>query len=408
MRVIALSTMFESNSSIDEFLANTVSGSPSSGSEVQYSLLKGIESISNEGLRIINAIPAGTWPKHYRKIILHNYDNAIFKKSVIHTVGCLNVPIVKQICRYFATKSRLTRAIMEMARGEDACIIMYHFYLPHMIAALQIRRRNKNVSLCIIVPDLPNEYGIGQHNKSKTVNLFKRIPGIIEMNLAKEMDKFVLFTEAMKTPLGIEKKKYLVMEGICSDKYFVDYPTKHNLGEKRRILYSGNLSVECGVDELIEAFERIENEDVELHLYGSGNYLSACKEAALCDHRIVYHEPVSLEELCAAQQSAYLLINPRRNVGNAVKYFFPSKTFGYMASGRPMVGYWLDCFPEEYRGMFFEIDSSKKDGVYIAVTRLLSESQEKIDQMGEKAKLFVKAQKNAKIQAASVYRYINV
>ena len=57
---------------------------------------------------------------------------------------------------------------------------------------------------------------------------------------------------------------------------------------------------------------------------------------------------MSREELLKMERRATVMINPTPARLNFTKYFFPSKTMEYLASGTPTVMYRLGCMPKEY------------------------------------------------------------
>lgn len=108
--------------------------------------------------------------------------------------------------------------------------------------------------------------------------------------------------------------------------------------EKTTFFYSGVLNHVTGVDILLNAFRKTENEDYELVLCGQGKELEEQIENAVReDHRIRFYGYVSKESYYELLQQADVCVNPRNMYLMQNQYNFPSKVLEYIASGRVIV-----------------------------------------------------------------------
>ena len=297
----------------------------------QWNLINGFEANGISDLMIINALPVGCFPFNYKKIVL---KNRLWGSGYVE-IGSINIPIFKQIVRSIKIKKLLRK-------HEDKNIIIYSTYLPFLRAVYKIKDKN----VILVVPDLPEFYDLGSTSFFK--KWLRKINNHLIYKYIKRIDKFVLLTDKMKYPLSVGNKPYVVVEGVFNPE---DFPSKYNPvinQEKKVILYSGTLNVAYGIRRLVDSFLTLDNRDIELHIYGIGECADYISKCATIDKRIVYHGFQPRETVLDAYQHASILVNPRANDADYVKYSFPSKMMEYLASGIPVLAYKLDGVPEEY------------------------------------------------------------
>lgn len=100
---------------------------------------------------------------------------------------------------------------------------------------------------------------------------------------------------------------YTVPHGI-NDNIF----TSRKRSEVRRFLYLGKLSALKGVYLLIKAFKKLEEADVTLDIYGTGNliYRVVLKKETSGDKRIVLHGDVAFDQIASVYEKADCVIIP--------------------------------------------------------------------------------------------------
>ena len=77
---------------------------------------------------------------------------------------------------------------------------------------------------------------------------------------------------------------------------------------------------------LVQAFENVKGNNIELWICGSGDSEAAIREAASRDSRIKFFGLVDSQTALKMQRQATILVNPRTSEGEYTKYSFPSKT----------------------------------------------------------------------------------
>lgn len=351
----------------------------------QWNILDGLCANLKGGISVWNALPVGTWPRGYAQAILPDSDWELMGEPC-HEIGCVNLPVLKQWSRFHRLKKR-----MKNVKNEE--IILCTTYMPFLWALSKLDRSNH---LTMIVTDLP-EYA-DMHQVSALRKELRKLNNRMIYRFMNRVDRFVLLTEQMKEPLGVGNRPYVVMEGIYGlpQKYS---PVTHR---KRAILYSGRLNARYGVQNLLDAFSKLEDDGVELWLCGSGEMEAAIKAAAENDHRIKFLGFQSQENVWKMQREVSLLVNPRQNNEAFTKYSFPSKTTEYLDSGTPVLMYKLDGIPDEYDAHLHYVDGESADDLTSALEAVMNADFTELEQKAKRAQQFILNEKNAVVQAAKI------
>ena len=155
----------------------------------------------------------------------------------------------------------------------DRMVIAYGLTNYTLSAMAYIKKHAPEATTAIIVPDLP------EHTKRKTKNPIIRLKNGITNYLtarkirtcAPKVDRFFLFAEAMKEPLGCADR-FTVFEGLATDTFADIEASRWEHGE-RAIVYGGGLHAKYGLDLLMDAFSLLEGEEYRLVLCGNGDYV---------------------------------------------------------------------------------------------------------------------------------------
>lgn len=148
--------------------------------------------------------------------------------------------------------------------------------------------------------------------------------------------KMVLLSEGAKKYVK-SNQEYVVIPGAIQWENFRNF-TAPKKKEKITFLYSGILNHVTGVDILLDAFRKTENQSYELVLCGQGKELEEQIAIAVKDDsRIHFYGYVSRERYYELLQQADVCVNPRNMSLQQNQYNFPSKILEYIASGRIVV-----------------------------------------------------------------------
>lgn len=374
-----------------EYLTKARRGVQGAVNAFQWNLLDGFLE-NHADMTIVDTMPVGTWPTNYSQLFFGS------RKWQYGSMPCVepafvNLPVVKQGMR---TRGyiRAANKWIEQTDG-DKTILIYSLYPPFLKAAAQIKRDYPDVKVCVIVTDLPGKYGV-KRKKLKTW-FDSRSFGRLE-----RVDSFVLLTEAMKEPLQVGDRPYVVVEGICNEKGSLPDAAE----KKKAVLYGGSLNPVYGILDLVNAFREIEDPDCQLWICGKGSAEEEIRRCAAVEPRIQYKGYLSKQEIYRLQAQAAVLINPRKNEGEYTKYSFPSKTMEYMISGTPVLMYALDGVPEEYWEYGYFIGPKGLPSLKEGLEYVLGLSEDARRKMGAEAREFVLKNKNGVVQAGKVLCFL--
>ena len=213
----------------------------------------------------------------------------------------------------------------------------------------------------------------------------------------KKYDSFVFLTKQMNDIYNPLNKPFIVMEGSVDCTF-----TPNNQITKQQpniIMYAGAIEAEYGFNELVQAFMKLSNPNVELHIYGAGKFVNTLIQYTHKDNRIKYMGVVNNEQIVDAEQRATLLVNPRLTHQDFVKYSFPSKTSEYMLSGTPLLTTKLPGIPNEYFDYLYTFNDETIDGMTRTMQEIISLPSEELQRKGRGAQKFVLENKNNIIQS---------
>lgn len=225
--------------------------------------------------------------------------------------------------------------------------------------------------------------------------------------LLNKFDMYILLSEEMKNVIDIEKKSYIIIEGIYdfSKKKEIEYGVDSFSDNQFNIVYAGSLYYEYGIMNLVNAVELLNYADIELLIFGSGEAEKEIKKIAENNKRIVFGGLVPRDCVLEYERKASLLVNPRPVEDEYVKYSFPSKNMEYMASGTPVLLTNIPSLPDEYKKYVILADTNDVDVLKTKIEYIYS-NQKKFSDLGEKAQKFILREKNKKKQSLKLIELI--
>ena len=172
-------------------------------------------------------------------------------------------------------------------------------------------------------------------------------------------------------------------------------------------MYAGQLRNIYGIDYLVKGFVNANIKDLELHIYGKGDYAKELEKICKERSNIKYFGTVPNEIVVQKELEATLLINPRPTGEEYTKYSFPSKNMEYMASGTPVLTTNLPGMPKEYHKYVYIINDESENGMKNSLQTILALPSEALHQKGAEAKNFVLDNKNNIKQAERALEILN-
>lgn len=334
----------------NEILNNTIGCAEQSANIFQKKLVYGLKKNSYP-YKIISAPFIGAYPIRYKKM---RFKSFAVPQNKFQYVPFNNIWGIRNLSRERSMKKAIENYFSHESE-EEFLIMVYCAHTPFLEAAKYAKKLRPKSKICFIVPDLPQYMNLNEGHR-RFYNFTKRFDIKKMYKSINSVDSFVLLTESMKDILFVGNRPYMVVEGIVDD--FSENPTTsvsdNNLC---RIVYTGKLNAKFGINDLVNAFMKIENPNYRLILCGDGDARDFVINAAAADKRIEYKGQVSVSKAKEYINSADILVNPRQNNEEYTKYSFPSKIIEYLLSGKPVISFFLDGMPEIYKKFLVVLDS---------------------------------------------------
>ena len=384
---------------------NSKSGIQIAANNFQWNFIDGIERNNNGTVDVFSTLSMGSYPLASKKLIVFSKKHKRNQSSILKYIGYINFYFIKGFVRFFLLTIELIKWIRKNPNGT---IFIYSLYTPYLFSLRLIRlfKKTNDIKICLIVPDLYGKYSI-QPPLYSLKGLQHRLDSFFKSKLFKKLDLYVLLTKQMAKPLDLNDNKYVIVEGLIDKTKINVLNQTHHSNSKRIILYAGSLLKVFGIEMLLESFTRINNKNFELWICGPINESQSVLEFTQKDKRIKYLGFLEREELTKIRIKCHLLINPRPNKGEYVKYSFPSKTIEYMASGKPVLMFKLDGLPEDYYKYIYFIDKYNQESIAEAIVNVLSKSDKELVDFGRRASDFIIQNKNSQEQVRKILLKLN-
>lgn len=306
----------------------------------------------------------------------------------------IDLPIIHHITKFFSTYRHISKLFER--ESVIACNIMN---FDECLAALVYRRFHK-VNVCAITADVPGlTSGAGSKTGSRWKQMAQKCISPFYRRMSLKYDAYMFLAQEMNKVINPKGKPYIVVEGLC-DVAMAEIPnTVENKFTKKTLMYAGGLHREYGIELLVKAFQLIPDRDVELHIYGNGDFEDELVEITKKDTRIKYLGTKVNKEIVLAQTQAHLLINPRPTDAEFVKYSFPSKTIECMVSGTPLLTTRIPSMPVDYYPFVYIVDEETEIGFQKELAKILKLPLEELFNKGYEAKQFILKNKNYFVQS---------
>jgi len=367
---------------------------------LQWSFVKGFDCFSR--VKIINLPFIGSYPFRFKKSKPYVFDFEHIEGANDVNVGFLNLPMIKLFSRYQNAKKELLKTLSQV-KGETL-VIAYAIHTPFLEAMVDAKKKYPSIKTGIIVPDLI-EYMSG--SKNILYRLLKRIDTRVSNKAIQKIDFFVLLSDYMAEALQVGCRPYVRIEGIydsCDRTAGQAVPKE----KYKTVLYTGTLARRYGIMNLVDAFSSIDKADYRLWICGEGDCRKEIENKAKIDNRIIYLGQISRSEALVFQKRATVLVNPRTSEGEFTKFSFPSKIMEYLASGTPCIIHRLKGIPDEYFDYCFVCEREDKEGLRQMILNVCENAPAVLDEVGKKAAMFIKEQKNPRVQVKKIYDMLKI
>lgn len=371
-----------------------------SAQNFETALIKGFSACDGVEVTVASAESVAAFPNGNR-LFLKKRKDRLTSDITADIVPAINLPYIKNVCHANGTAALFRRWLKTCKADELKCAFLYGLY-PGVAKKMLKECRKSGCSIFAVITDVPATMFTYTKSKSILKRLFSGSYRNRAVGLQDKFDGYVFLTKQMSEAVA-PSKPFVVIEAIADSTLFDSLPDVKK-AEPRTVMYAGALYRKYGVDMIVSAFEKTEN-DCELQLFGSGDMESELAEKSKENPRIRYCGRVSRDEILKREREATLLLNFRNGEDEYTKYSFPSKMTEYMLSGTPLFTSRLDGIPEEYYAYVYSTSAKDAEQLAREMDEILSDG-EALSEMGRRAREFVMNKKNEKCQAGKIVDFL--
>lgn len=405
MRIIFIAGCY-AKESVDELRKNCrgVVGIQNAPNAFQWSVIKGL-SENHADFEAISFPWLPVYPVRYKR----PYSPYFNLRYIGDKVGVMYPYCTVIGLKPFSIKWRLRRQIETRLKksvyNEKTVLLLYGINSYVTDAIIPLKKKYPNVEIAAIITDLIDDAFNYKSNNTflKRIQIRREIKA--QKNSYKHIDSFILLSKAMEERIQEAVGKNIVVEGICDRKQDVIILPK-NETDIKVILYTGTLQKYVGIDDFVDAFMLTTSPNYRLVICGAGPSESYIVEKMAKDSRIIYKGVVPRDVALELQQSATLVVNPRKPTEDITRFSFPSKTIEYLSSGTPMIGYQLEGIPEDYYPYIYSPKSLSNEDMALLIDEVLSKPNQELMERAISAKRFIADNKSAKKQVAKIIKFL--
>ncbi len=365
------------------------------GNKMQYNLLKYLSRYEDLQIDVVSFHPYKAFPR-CKKLWIPKTKEQLFQNVDLWQVGYPNLPVIKQLIIPLMTRSMVKKLI----QSRDDVLMLYDMYPNQGVPMAMLRKKVNDRTVCLLA-----DLSIGGVAKEEGLRKFLRrfYDGSTLSNMKKCNNYIVLNENAAKE--FAPHSQYIVMDGGVEPS---EYPTETIGwdGKEKNIIYTGALVDYSGIMNLIDAIALLEDSSIVLDIYGDGFLKSEIEAIASQNPRIRYHGRVSNQEAMAAQQSAWLLANPRPTESHIAQVTFPSKIFEYLMSGRPVMTTRLNGFSADYDQLLFWVDGNMPESLATCINDINCVDDGALTQRAQDARAYLLKNKTWEQNARKVHSFL--
>lgn len=322
------------------------------------------------------------------KIPYFNYFKFSHPYGAGVNIPYLNITYVKNLSKFLSIFLYIIPYLFN--KQKNACAVIHGISMPYLIIGIFLRLFGYKV--LTIATDIP---GVILNTDSKILKVAKKINlFLIKKIFCFATDTVLALSENLIRNLNFNKKYYIV-PGLLDSLAVENAASKIskneiNLSSKTiTFAYAGGLNYEYGVQSLIEGFNLLDIENVELHLYGGGEMLEYVKSSASSNTKIKFFGFVDNLTLLKKLANVDLLINPRKINTIISENSFPSKLIEYICLGVPVATTKITSLPSELSEYLVLIDGDDASSIKDALMNFINYSSVDRQLIGLKARDFL-------------------
>lgn len=173
-----------------------------------------------------------------------------------------------------------------------------------------------------------------------------------------------------------------------------------------RMVAAGSLHEGNGIAEILEAMRLLPDAQYRLQIAGAGPLEGSVRQAMARDARIEYCGLLTFGEVLDLYSEADALLNIRVTDRVDTKYYFPSKTMEYLASGVPVISTSPGKVREELAGLAFFLADESPETLARTIAAVASMPREERDRIGQAARDFVATNRTWTVQAGRIIEFL--
>ncbi|MDA3822738.1 MAG: glycosyltransferase [Bacteroidales bacterium] len=402
IRVLLLGFTVPKN--IIDWICDVDRSMPMQTHKLAWSLVQGLE---GNGVKVdlLSSEPVSNYPGNPR--IIFRYQKWLREGASWNVIlPFINILGLKHLTRFLSCFFLLVIWLLRTRTDERRVILLHGVHSPFLYAALLLGKLFK-VKAVAVVSDPPGAMLAGE---GACMRVLRRFDSFVITNALRSMDGLIPLTQQLSKHLA-PKVPSIVVEGILFADDLVDRDNSStsaglNQCSDFMILYAGQLKAKYGLELLLQAFLRLEDQSLRLLILGKGDYEENIRQASLKDPRIVFKGYCPQGEIKKLLNAATVLINPRPTNQSFTQYSFPSKTIEYMVSGRPVISTRLPGIPDDYFPYLYVLENETPEGLSELIMRIKTLSPGVLSEFGANAKSFILENKNEMSQGRRIKLFL--
>lgn len=363
----------------------------SANNKFQKNLISGFKD-NNINIESYSLPQIGAYPQKFKRIF--------FKGNNKEYWSFLNLKMIKHFSQFCIAYFKLKKILCQKDDTVTYNIFIYDLHLPYLLA-MSLLKYKKKVFVVNIIPDL---IGFTGERSTLLLKSWQSIQKKILKRAIKCVDAFSLITEQMNSVINLENKPFCVVEGIASASLEIATTDTTLYGDY--LFYAGALDVRNGVKCLVDAFDLLNDKTISLVICGKGELYDYVLSKAVTNPNIFLLGYQPSDIIWKLECSSFAVINPRPNLGDFVKYSFPSKVMEYFACNRPVLMYRLDGIPLEYYDYVYEIKSTNEYLLSLEIHGIINKIRVSLNESFSRS--FIVNSKNAKKQVFKIIKLLNL
>jgi len=344
-----------------------------SGNKYQLNLIECLNDKLSRNLDIIS-IPGNPYFPLSSHFYIPGAVVSIVPGVLARSIGFINLPVLKNLLQSVAVFMYTFKWLVVNRREAQRIILTFNSNVNTVLPSILLRLFCR-VKIISYVTDPP--YFL---EKSKnTYDVLKRIYLDISKVLMRNVDGMVVISKHIVDVFKITAPYLVVDNGYSENVYAdIDVMVKDKTIKNKIVMFAGSLSVHNGIVELVEAFNLLSAENIELWIYGEAELKDYVIDSAQRNPKIKYMGVLGSKKILEVYSCADLLINTRNPYREVSDCTFPSKMTEYLVSGTPVLTTRLKCYGPEYDELFYFIDDFTSNGISQKILEILMLPAEEI------------------------------